>query len=87
MTWLQENWIIAVVGLVVAVVLLWWLFGRKRPDEAAPGCLRQFIHHTFYGIGSCDSVGNFVKMRLLFQNVGNIECYSICHFTIVHFGA
>ena len=36
MTWLQENWIIAVVGLVVAVVLLWWLFGRKRPDEAAP---------------------------------------------------
>lgn len=36
MMWLQENWIIAVVGLVVAVVLLWWLFGRKRPDEAAP---------------------------------------------------
>lgn len=36
MTWLQENWIIAVVGLVVAVVLLWWLLGRKRRDEAAP---------------------------------------------------
>ncbi len=36
MTWLQENWIIAVVGLVVAAVLLWWLFGRKRPEEAAP---------------------------------------------------
>ncbi|WP_374525455.1 hypothetical protein [Sphingopyxis sp.] len=33
MTWLQENWIIAVVGLVVAIVLLWWLFGRKKPDE------------------------------------------------------
>ena len=32
MTWLQENWIIAVVGLVVAAVLLWWLFGRKRPE-------------------------------------------------------
>lgn len=31
MAWLQENWIIAVVGLVVAVVLLWWLFGRKAP--------------------------------------------------------
>lgn len=37
MAWLQENWIIAVVGLVVAVVLLWWLFGRSKPqDIAAP---------------------------------------------------
>lgn len=33
MAWLQENWIVAVVGLVVAVVLLWWLFGRGRPEE------------------------------------------------------
>ena len=33
MLWLQENWIIAVVGLVVAVVLLWWLFGRKKAGE------------------------------------------------------
>ena len=33
MLWLQENWIVAVVGLVVAVVLLWWLFGRGRPEE------------------------------------------------------
>lgn len=33
MAWLQENWIIAVVGLVVAVILLWWLFGRKKPEE------------------------------------------------------
>lgn len=33
MAWLQENWIIAVVGLVVAVILLWFLFGRKRPEE------------------------------------------------------
>lgn len=36
MTWLQENWIVAVVGLVVAVILLWWLFGRKKPEEVAP---------------------------------------------------
>ncbi|NYF30960.1 MULTISPECIES: hypothetical protein [Sphingopyxis] len=36
MTWLQENWIIAVVGLVVAVVLLWLLFGRSKPAEIAP---------------------------------------------------
>ena len=36
MIWLQENWIIAVVGLVVAVVLLWWLFGRSKPDDMAP---------------------------------------------------
>lgn len=36
MTWLQENWMIAVVGLVVAVALLWWLFGRARPAEIAP---------------------------------------------------
>lgn len=36
MTWLQENWIIAVVGLVVAVVLLWWLFGRSKPEDIAP---------------------------------------------------
>lgn len=36
MAWLQENWIIAVVGLVVAVVLLWWLFGRSKPQEIAP---------------------------------------------------
>lgn len=35
MIWLQENWIIAVVGLVVAVVLLWWLFGRSKPEEIA----------------------------------------------------
>lgn len=33
MAWLQENWIIAVVGLVVAVVLLWWLFGRNKAEE------------------------------------------------------
>ena len=36
MTWLQENWIIAVVGLVIAVVLLWWLFGRAKADEVTP---------------------------------------------------
>ncbi len=36
MAWLQENWIIAVVGLVVAVVLLWWLFGRGKTDDSAP---------------------------------------------------
>ncbi|WP_231735860.1 hypothetical protein [Sphingopyxis sp. H038] len=36
MIWLQENWIIAVVGLVVAVVLLWWLFGRSKPEDIAP---------------------------------------------------
>ena len=36
MTWLQENWIIAVVGLVVAVILLWWLFGRSKADDLAP---------------------------------------------------
>ena len=36
MIWLQENWMIAVVGLVVAVVLLWWLFGRAKPAEIAP---------------------------------------------------
>lgn len=36
MTWLQENWIIAVVGLVVAVVLLWWLFGRGKADTITP---------------------------------------------------
>lgn len=33
MAWLQENWIIAVVGLVVAVLLFWLLFGRSRPAE------------------------------------------------------
>lgn len=36
MAWLQENYIIAVVGLVVAVVLLWWLFGRSKPQDLAP---------------------------------------------------
>ncbi|MDR7061360.1 MULTISPECIES: hypothetical protein [unclassified Sphingopyxis] len=36
MIWLQENWIIAVVGLVIAVVLLWWLFGRAKPEDIAP---------------------------------------------------
>lgn len=35
MTWLQENWIVAVVGLVIAVVLLWWLFGRAKPEDIA----------------------------------------------------
>lgn len=33
MAWFQENWIIAVVGLVVAIILLWFLFGRKKPEE------------------------------------------------------
>lgn len=32
--WLQENWVIAVVGLVVAVVLLWFVLGRKRAEPA-----------------------------------------------------
>jgi predicted flap endonuclease-1-like 5' DNA nuclease len=36
MTWLQENWIVAVVGLLAAVVLLWWLFGRSKADDLAP---------------------------------------------------
>ncbi|BBB10019.1 hypothetical protein [Sphingopyxis sp. EG6] len=36
MAWLQENYVIAVVGLVVAVVLLWFLFGRKKAEDAAP---------------------------------------------------
>ncbi|WP_432768822.1 MAG: hypothetical protein HEQ22_15880 [Sphingopyxis sp.] len=36
MTWLQENWIISVVGLVVAVVLLWLMLRRKAPPEVAP---------------------------------------------------
>ena len=34
MMWLQENYIIAVVGLVVAIVLLWFLFGRKKPADS-----------------------------------------------------
>lgn len=33
--WLQENWVTAVVGLVVAVVLLWWLFGRGKAEDIA----------------------------------------------------
>ncbi|KTE24334.1 MULTISPECIES: hypothetical protein [unclassified Sphingopyxis] len=36
MAWLQENYVIAVVGLVVAIVLLWFLFGRKRAEDVAP---------------------------------------------------
>ncbi|MBL8649209.1 MAG: hypothetical protein JNL35_02255 [Sphingopyxis sp.] len=36
MAWLQENYVIAVVGLVVAVVLLWFLFGRKEAEDVAP---------------------------------------------------
>ncbi|WP_188236112.1 hypothetical protein [Sphingopyxis sp. LK2115] len=36
MIWLQDNWVIAVVGLVVAALLLWWLFGRAKPTEIAP---------------------------------------------------
>ena len=36
MIWLQENWIIALVGLVVAVLLLWWLLRRKTPEDVAP---------------------------------------------------
>lgn len=32
MAWLQENWMIAVVGLVVALLLLGVLFGRKKPE-------------------------------------------------------
>ncbi len=36
MAWLQENYIIAVVGLVIAVFLFWWLFGRSKATTIAP---------------------------------------------------
>lgn len=36
MAWLQENYVIAVVGLVVAIVVLWFLFGRKKAEDVAP---------------------------------------------------
>ncbi|MDO9369569.1 MAG: hypothetical protein Q7T68_13455 [Sphingopyxis sp.] len=36
MIWLQENYIVAVVGLVVAVFILWWFFGRSKPQDIAP---------------------------------------------------
>lgn len=36
MAWLQENLAIVVVGVVIAVVLLWWLFGRRNREEIAP---------------------------------------------------
>lgn len=34
MAWLQENWIVAVVALLV--VIAWWLVARRRPVEIAP---------------------------------------------------
>lgn len=36
MVWLQENWIIAAVGLVVAIALLIWIFARRNRSEAEP---------------------------------------------------
>jgi predicted flap endonuclease-1-like 5' DNA nuclease len=36
MAWLQENWIIAVVALLVVIALVWWLLARRRPVEIAP---------------------------------------------------
>lgn len=36
MVWLQENWIIAVVGLLVAILLAVWLLRRKKPEDLAP---------------------------------------------------
>src|SRR3546814_17982391 len=36
MTWLQENWIVALVVLIVVIALLWWLLARRKPQEIAP---------------------------------------------------
>lgn len=36
MTWLQDNWMIAVIVLIVAVALAWWLIARRRPRHIAP---------------------------------------------------
>jgi len=36
MTWLQENWIVALVVLIVVIALLWWLLARRKPQDIAP---------------------------------------------------
>lgn len=36
MTWLQENWIAALVVLIVVVALVWWLVSRRKPAEIVP---------------------------------------------------
>ena len=36
MTWLQENWIVALVVLIVVIALVWWLAARRRPQDIAP---------------------------------------------------
>jgi len=36
MTWLQENWIVALVVLIVVIALVWWLVARRKPQEIAP---------------------------------------------------
>src|SRR3546814_14195327 len=35
MIWLQENWIVALVVLIVVIALLCWLAARRRPEEIA----------------------------------------------------
>ncbi|WOF43941.1 hypothetical protein KNJ79_03020 [Sphingopyxis indica] len=36
MTWLQENWIVALIVLIVVVALVWWLAARRQPRDVVP---------------------------------------------------
>jgi len=36
MTWLQDNWIVALIALIVVIALVWWLLARRKPEEVAP---------------------------------------------------
>ncbi|SKB40385.1 hypothetical protein [Sphingopyxis flava] len=36
MTWLQENWIPALVVLIAVIALVWWLAARRKPQDIAP---------------------------------------------------
>lgn len=36
MTWLQENWIVALIVLIVVVALVWWLAARRQPRDLVP---------------------------------------------------
>lgn len=36
MTWLQENWIVAIVGVLFAILLVWGLLGRRKANDMLP---------------------------------------------------
>ena len=36
MEWIEQNWVLVVLGVLVILVALWWLLGNRAPEGKAP---------------------------------------------------